>query len=207
MTAKQFFSKLKAFTKRSLPAMAISFSLILALSLVTAVAVTYSGKKTTNVAPVQTTPDNNDQQVDNPDPVTFLMPVESATEGLPFSQTKLVKYPSLNKWQTHEAVDFIAIAGTKVVAVLDGKIESIETDTMFGTSVVIDHGNGLKTEYKSLSPDLVVSVGDKIKRGEQIGTVSSTSKCEMDQGAHLHFAVLENGVYKDPYDYLPSGNK
>ena len=44
MKAKVFFGKLMAFTKRNLSAMAVSFCMILALSLVTAVAVTRMNK-------------------------------------------------------------------------------------------------------------------------------------------------------------------
>ena len=208
MTAKTFFQKLKGFVKRNLPAMAVAFCMIFALSLVTAVAVTrVRDTEVSTVLETNTVPTPDPEiPVNASEPIVFAMPVEGATEGLPFAQDYLVKYESLEKWQTHEAVDFVAIAGTKVVCAYDGKVESIETDSREGTVVLVDHGNGLKTVYKSISSDVVVEVGDEVKKGEQIGVVA-TNAVEASQGAHLHFEVLLNGSYVDPFDYLPSGNK
>ena len=208
MTKKEFFLKLKNFIKRNLPAMAVSFCMIFALSLVTAVAVTRMQVKE-NLSS-NTIPDNieeNEQPVNASEPIVFALPVEGAVEGLPFAQDYLVKYPTLDCWQTHEAVDFIAIAGTKVVCAYDGTVESIETDAQFGTVIVIDHGKGLKTIYKSLSTDVTVKSGDKVVKGQQIGMVSNSAKFEQDQGAHLHFEVMLDDQFKNPYDYLPSSNK
>ena len=149
MSVKAFFQKLVAFTKRNLSAMAISFCMIFALSLITAVVVTRMNKNQTRkqIASPDSeivTPTNAEEMVE------FTMPVEGATEGLPYANDRLVKYKTLGKWQTHSAIDLIAIAGTKVVAAFDGTIESVETTSLWGTIVVIDHGNGLKTTYKSL---------------------------------------------------------
>ena len=223
MTLKTFFNKLANFTRRNLSTMAVSFCMILALSLVTAVAVTKMNKNTATITTTKTTTNTNKSNQTNqttpetkPDQVVptsandiieFAMPVDGATEGLPFAMDRLVKYKTLNKWQTHSGIDLVAMAGTKVVAVLDGTVESVETTTLWGTIIVLDHGNGLKTTYKSLSSDVDVKAGDKIKKGEQIGVVSTSAKAELDQGAHLHFEVILNGEYQDPYNYLPSGNK
>lgn len=215
MKAKVFFSKWLAFSKRNLSAMAVSFCMILALSLVTAVAVTRMNKNTTKIAVKQnsstTTPEEQNVEPVVPtaseEIMEFIMPVEGATEGLPFAMDRLVKYKTLGKWQTHSGIDLVVLAGTKVACVFDGTVESVENTTLWGTVVTINHGNGLKTIYKSLASDVFVGSGDKIKKGEQIGTVSSSAKAELDQGAHLHFEVMLNGNYEDPWSYLPSGNK
>lgn len=210
MDAKIFFKKLKAFTKRNFPAMAVSFCLIFALSLVTAVAVLRVQENRQNQSlPTNSTPEQVEPDVPtNVDTViSFVMPVEGATEGLPFAQDYLVKYETLKKWQTHEAIDFIAMAGTKVVSAYDGKVESVYNDSLEGNVVVIDHGNNLKTVYKSLSSDILVEQGQEIKTGEQIGFVSNSASFEEWLGAHLHFEVIQNGEYKNPYDFLPSTNK
>jgi len=213
MATKTFFKKLYGFIKRNLSAMAVSFCMILALSLVTAVAVTRMNKNTTNVYVEKTsqtnTPEERSEQIvpTAADVVEFVMPVDGATEGLPFAIDRLVNYKTLGKWQTHPGIDFIAMAGTCVVCVCDGTVESVENTSLWGTIVVVDHGDGLKTIYKSLSSEVSVRQNDKLKKGEKIGTVSSSAKAELDQGAHLHFEVMLNGEYQDPYSYLPSGNK
>ena len=209
MTLKTFFQKLYAFTKRNLSAMAIAFCMIFALSLVTAVAVTRMNRNTAKKQVI--IPEEQKSEVIIPtsaeEPIVFAMPVDGATEGLPYANDRLVKYKTLGKWQTHSAIDLVAMAGTKVVAAYDGKVELVETTSLWGTVVVIDHGNGLKTTYKSLSSEVAIKQGDSVKKGEQIGFVSSSAKAELDQGAHLHFEVTQNGEYQDPYNFLPSANK
>lgn len=223
MTIKTFFIKLRDFTKRNLPAMAVSFSVLLAISLVTAVAVVGVNKNdnpvvvpTTNITQKEqeekVEPGTDDKEpivepTNAEEPIVFAMPVEGATDGLPFAQDYLVKYPVLGKWQTHEGIDLVALAGTKVVAAYDGKVESIEETGMYGNMIVIDHGNGLKTIYKSLSREIALKAGDVVKKGDQIGTISNSAKAEENLGAHLHFEVMLNNELVDPADYLPDGNK
>lgn len=55
----------------------------------------------------------------------------------------------------------------------------------YGNYVVIDHGNGVQTLYAHMATDLV-SVGQSVARGEQIGTVGKTG---VATGYHLHFEV------------------
>ncbi|KND46895.1 MAG: putative membrane bound lytic murein transglycosylase B [Parcubacteria bacterium C7867-004] len=55
----------------------------------------------------------------------------------------------------------------------------------YGNYVVIDHGNNVQTLYSHMSTDLV-SVGQSVARGEQIGSVGKTGEAT---GFHLHFEV------------------
>ena len=69
-----------------------------------------------------------------------------------------------------------------------------------GTTVTIDHGNGLYTVYNSLESGDDVFVGQKVLQGAEIGAVSVTNRQESAGGAHLHFQVIENGAAIDPAD-------
>ena len=107
MKAKVFFGKLCEFTKRNMSAMAVSFCMILALSLVTAVAVTRMNKKTENVYVEEvvqtTTPEEKNEPVvpTAAEAIEFAMPVDGATEGLPFAIDRLVNYKTLGTERSH----------------------------------------------------------------------------------------------------------
>lgn len=206
----KFFKRLKSFVKRNAYAITVSFCMIFALTVVFAIAIAQLDKK--KALPIDIIEETNKEEETGTvpvvtKPVVFVSPVESATEGLPYAENYLVYFKTLNKWQTHLGVDFVAMAGTKVVAAYDGIIHSIDTTTMEGTIIVITHGDNLKTVYKSLSSDVTVSVGDTVKAGDQIGYVSVTAKAEEDLGPHLHFEVLLNEKNVDPSKYLPSADK
>ena len=56
----------------------------------------------------------------------------------------------------------------------------------------------------------MVRVGDTVGQGETIGTVSAAADAmgnEYNEGAHLHFEVLEDGEQIDPAAYLDYDEK
>lgn len=133
--------------------------------------------------------------------VTFIMPVADVTEISEYSET-MVWSSQLKRYSAHKAIDFFAPEGSKVYACYEGTIESVETTLLQGTTVVIDHGNGLKTVYNSLESDDAITVGQKVSQGDVIGYVSVTNRQESALGAHLHFEVIEAGENIDPAKYL-----
>lgn len=138
--------------------------------------------------------------------ISFIMPVEKATSIVEYSE-QLVFNSTLNRYNSHLAMDFFAQEGTDVYAVYDGKVESVTNELLVGTTIVIDHGNGLKTVYNSLLDGDCVSVGQQVEKGQVIGQVSSSNRQEYKDGAHLHFEVLENGQTINPNKYLTLDEK
>ncbi len=72
--------------------------------------------------------------------------------------------------------------------------------------VVIDHGEGLVTEYLHLkNSSIPVTVGQNVLAGQKIGEVGSSGN---SSDAHLHFAVYESGTavetYLDPSSWWES---
>lgn len=106
-------------------------------------------------------------------------------------------------WRTHDGVDILAPQGELVVAAGDGEGVSVTQDDLYGTTVVIDHGSGIRTSYSNLADTPTVAAGDRVKGGDVIGSVGKTALCEIGQGSHLHFAMSRDGASADPTAYLP----
>lgn len=84
-----------------------------------------------------------------------------------------------------------------------GTVEQVCQDDLMGTTVVIDHGDGLQSAYSNLAAVPTVSVGDTVSTGSVIGSVGETALAEHNRAAHLHLEMLRDGVAVDPAQYLP----
>lgn len=150
-------------------------------------------------------PSDSDGENDNKPtekPITFLLPVEGATVIQNYTAASVAYNPTLNIYTGHLAIDFAADEGASAVAVYGGTVESVVTSYLTGTSVTIDHGNGLKTVYNSIEPAETLAEGATVKQGDVLGTISTNNKQEYKSGPHLHFEVYENGKKTDPSKYL-----
>lgn len=93
----------------------------------------------------------------------------------------------------HRAVD-IPCRDCSVIAALDGIVELSGWQKGYGYTIVINHGNGLKTRYAHAKV-LYVSAGDSVKAGQTIMISGSTGR---SSGSHLHFEIIKDGVYLNP---------
>ena len=124
----------------------------------------------------------------------FTLP-SSGQETKPYSEKTLVYFPALSQWRCHLGIDYVPTDSDDVYAVSSGKIEKIFTDPLYGTTVCIDHGNGLKTYYASLS-ETKGNEGDAVTQGALIGRMGQTSPIE--EGIHLHFYMKKDGKTINP---------
>lgn len=133
--------------------------------------------------------------------IIFTSPVENYSSYSGYSDT-LHYNSTLKRYESHKAMDFFAEEGSSVCAVFGGVVESVTNDLLKGYTITIDHGNGLKSIYNSLLDGDNVTQGQTVNKGDIIGEVSVSNRQEYKDGAHLHFAVTENGNYIDPETYL-----
>ena len=138
--------------------------------------------------------------------ITFIMPVSAPTSITDYTE-QMVFNSTLGRYNAHLAIDFFAPEGTDICAVYSGTVESVVTELLTGTTIVVDHGNGLKTVYNSLLDGDGVSVGQVIEQGHVLGQVSTSNRGEYKSGAHLHFQVQENGEIINPAKYLSMQEK
>lgn len=104
----------------------------------------------------------------------------------------------------HDGVDFGFPKGTEVVAAGNGKVLSFSLTNLnagLGNYIDIDHGNGIISRYAHLQ-DVKVTWGQKIVKGQKIGTVGSTGG---SAAPHLHFEILKNGKSVNPMIYMVDG--
>lgn len=133
---------------------------------------------------------------------SFILPVDGPVT-LEYAMDRLVYSKTLEEWRAHSGVDIASDRGTPVKAVADGVVCDVRNDLYYGITVVIDHGNNLKTLYRNLASDDTVAVNQKVTQGEIIGSIGNTAMDESSEQPHLHFEVLHMDVVTDPMEYLP----
>lgn len=120
------------------------------------------------------------------------------TEGFGEALTDPLLIPLYAKYGLagHDGVDFAMPKGTPVLAADDGTVVLAEENSDYGTTVVIRHSWG-QSYYGHLSK-MEVTVGQAVKRGEEIALSGSTGE---STGPHLHFGIkpnnpdMQNGYY------------
>ena len=141
------------------------------------------------------------QTVSAEEPMVMVSPLAGETAAV-FSMDQLTYDATLGDWRTHDGIDIQAPAGTAVGGGPPRTRCDTAVDHTTGPTIVVDHHNGFITTYASLQPDTAVLAGDSVSAGGIIGTVGNTSLSEAGLGAHLHFAVTENGEAVDPAELL-----
>lgn len=99
----------------------------------------------------------------------------------------------------HKGRDIIGPPGMKVVASMPGEVTQMYpvgklASGGWSQGIVVKHENNMVTKYLHVNPG--VKVGDKVKAGQKIGTITDTD--DISSAPHLHFELLVNGVHVDP---------
>lgn len=98
----------------------------------------------------------------------------------------------------HSGVDVSGKEGDPVHAPNNGIVALVDDQFYSGNSVVLDHGQGIYTMFFHLSK-ILVSAGQKVKKGEVIALVGSTGR---STGAHLHWGARVQGAKVDPLELI-----
>ena len=133
----------------------------------------------------------------------FVWPVQGTVE-VPYAVETLRYDATMADWRTHAGIDIACEAGEPVLAVSSGTVASVASDDLYGTTVEIDHGNGLRSVYANLASEPPVWEGEAVSTGDIIGSVGGTAIAESNVVPHLHLAMKRDGGYVDPADILPA---
>ena len=154
-------------------------------------------EKTNKVEETTASKEKQEKKEETKKELSFERPVEGdilkayAKDNLVFSET-------LQEWTTHLGIDIKADKTTVVKASEAGTVKTIKNDPRYGLTITIEHDNGYQTVYANLLSSEFVIEGEKVEKGQSIGTVGNTATFEIADEPHLHFEILKDGVQIDP---------
>ena len=106
--------------------------------------------------------------------------------------------PWVSAAEFHSGIDVRAERGTPVKAPAGGTVSFSGTQPEYGVTVILDHGNDVRTLYGHLSKP-AVEPGQKVERGGLIGYTGNTGRTS---GPHLHYEIIVRGAPVNPRAYL-----
>lgn len=124
----------------------------------------------------------------------FLKPVEGEVSGA-FGKRRVFNGQAR---RPHSGEDIAAPRGAPVKSPNMGRVTLVGDFFFTGKSVFIDHGLGLHSMFFHLET-INVGPGDRVGKGEIIGTVGSTGRAT---GPHLHWGMRLNGARVNPISFL-----
>jgi len=102
----------------------------------------------------------------------------------------------------HTGTDFNGNYGDPVYAARVGTVIFTGWRASYGRTIEIKHLDGAVTRYAHLSR-IRVEAGQDVDVGQRIGNIGASGKAF---GAHLHFEVLVNGNFRNPWVWLWGNN-
>ena len=144
---------------------------------------------------------NEAQKTETKKELSFEKPVEGEIMK-EYAKDNLVYSETLKEWVTHLGIDIKAEKTTVVKAAEAGTVKSIKNDPRYGLTIVVDHEDGYQTVYSNLLTSEFVVEGEKVEKGQSLGTVGNTAVFEIADEAHLHFEILKDSIQIDPSIYI-----
>lgn len=164
---------------------------------------------TENITPASTTNDNsnaeNKTENNTSSEVKVELNFERPVEGdivRDFAVENLVYSETLQEWTTHTGIDIKADKTTVVKSAESGTVKTIKNDPRYGLTIIVEHSDGFQTVYSNLLTSEFVVEGEKVEKGQSLGTVGNTAAFEIADEAHLHFEILKDCAQVDPNIYL-----
>lgn len=127
---------------------------------------------------------------------TLVWPVEGKVI-LPYSMDTTVYFKTLRSYRCNPGILIAAEEGENVLSAYEGVVESVSEDKEHGTTVTVIMGNGFKAVYGQLM-NVTVAEGDTITTAQNIGEVAPPSSYYTEEGTHVFFELMKNGVPINP---------
>lgn len=99
----------------------------------------------------------------------------------------------------NKGINIQAPAGSDIMATRSGRVVFYARNFgNYGKTVIIDHGDGLRSIYSRIS-EISVQPGQNVQRGELIGRVGAGAR---DKNNYLHFEIRKGVISQNPLFYL-----
>lgn len=103
--------------------------------------------------------------------------------------------PFTRNRRMHHGIDMAGQIGLNIYATGAGVVEVAGYNRHgYGNEVIVNHGFGYRTIYAHLE-EILVNVGDKVKRGQLVGELGSTGR---STGPHLHYEIRKDNRPVNP---------
>jgi murein DD-endopeptidase MepM/ murein hydrolase activator NlpD len=134
---------------------------------------------------------------------SFVLPV-SGVLAKKHDPTMQVFSNTMNDYRVHIGLDITTEASAPVYAAADGKIDKIWDDTLMGYCMAIKHSGNCYTIYKNLSETLPEGIleGVSVRSGQLIASVGESAMVEVAEEPHLHFEMTVSDLGVDPLEYF-----
>ena len=145
-------------------------------------------------------------------PLPIPFPEDNYSLGSPFGMRL---HPIYGEYRLHKGVDLTATYNgsldVPILAVADGVVVDTAAGCVvgdnncgagFGNYVKLSHninGEEFESEYAHMKNDPLVTIGQTVSAGTQLGIQGSTGT---STGEHLHFGIIVHGSNVDPYPYI-----
>jgi hypothetical protein len=126
---------------------------------------------------------------------SFYIPLEMTRVSCEFGTIRTTQQKGC---YAHKALDILGAPKSVVWAPQDGIVVVKDRYVQSGNTVIIDHGCGIFTMLFHLDNFANINVGDKIKRGNPVGTMGKTGYAT---GYHLHWEMRKDNVPIDPMEW------
>jgi murein DD-endopeptidase MepM/ murein hydrolase activator NlpD len=107
-------------------------------------------------------------------------------------------HPITGEIKKHRGIDLAGKSGQNIYTAADGAITEIGFNQFLGNFVKIKHLLGFETLYGHLQ-ESIVELNSTVYQGQIIGYCGSTGRTT---GVHLHFSILFEGVFINPYSFI-----
>jgi murein DD-endopeptidase MepM/ murein hydrolase activator NlpD len=104
----------------------------------------------------------------------------------------------LRHGEMHHGIDIAAPTGTPIKAARAGTVVYAGWRSVYGRTVIVDHGDGTRALYGHASA-ILVRKGQKVKAGQSLARVGKSGRAT---GPHLHFELHQGERTVNPLAYL-----